>query len=90
MRIVADAQRGAALQDYARRAFNLDREDVEWILEPANFKFLAVERADLNGAAVVVRQSSLFSVRRPIRAPLFGNASEPGRWPAATKSGGRR
>src|SRR6516225_8250566 len=26
--------------------------------------------------------SSLFSLRRPIRALLFGNASEPGRWPA--------
>src|SRR5215813_1577266 len=55
VRIVVDAQRGAVLEDYARRAFNLDREDVEWILEPANFKFLPVERAGLNGAAVVVR-----------------------------------
>jgi hypothetical protein len=54
VRIVVDAQRRAVLEDYARRAFNLDREDVEWILEPANFKFLAVERAGLNGTAVVV------------------------------------
>jgi hypothetical protein len=45
VRIVVDAQRRAVLEDYARRAFNLDREDVEWILEPANFKFLPVERA---------------------------------------------
>src|SRR5262249_32978854 len=55
VRIVVDAQRRAVLEDYPRRAFNLDREDVEWILEPANFKFLAIERAGLNGAAVVVR-----------------------------------
>src|SRR5262245_11059127 len=55
VRIVVDAQRGAVLEDYARRAFNLDREDVEWILEPANFKSLPVERAGLNGTAVVVR-----------------------------------
>src|SRR5262245_39282832 len=55
VRIVVDAQRGAVLEDYARGAFNLDREDVEWILEPANFKFLPVERAGLNSAAVVVR-----------------------------------
>src|SRR5262249_2442207 len=55
VRIVADAQRRAILEDHARRAFDLDREQVERILEPADFEFLPVERAGLDGAAVVVR-----------------------------------
>src|SRR5262249_2534261 len=54
VRIVADVQRRAVLEDHARRAFDLDREQVERILEPADFKFLPVERAGLDGAAVVV------------------------------------
>src|SRR5260221_6127733 len=55
VRIVADAQRRAVLEDHARRAFDLDREQIEGVLEPADFKFLPVERARLDGAAVVVR-----------------------------------
>ena len=55
VRIEADAQRRAVLEDHAPRAFDLDREQVEWILEPADFEFLAIERAGLDGAAVVVR-----------------------------------
>ena len=55
MRIEADAQRRAVLEDHAPRAFDLDREQVERILEPADFEFLTVERAGLDGAAVVVR-----------------------------------
>src|SRR5215470_19660346 len=51
VRIVIDAQRRAVLEDYTPRAFNLDCEDVKWILEPANFKFLAIEHAGLNSAA---------------------------------------
>ena len=54
MRIEADAQRRAVLEDHAPRAFDLDREQVGRILEPADFKLLPVERAGLDGAAVVV------------------------------------
>src|SRR5262249_61943803 len=70
VRIVVDAQRGAVLEDYARRAFNLDREDVEWILEPANFKSLPVERAGLNGTAVVVLHAFIRLVS-PTYPPTF-------------------
>ena len=62
VRIVVDAQRRAVLEDHAPRAFNLDREQVEWILEPADFKFLAIERAGLDGAAVVVRHELVLLV----------------------------
>ena len=55
VRIVADAQRRAVLEDHARRAFDLDREQVERILEPTDFESLPVERAGLDGAAIVIR-----------------------------------
>src|SRR6266567_6272829 len=55
MRVVVDAQRRAVFEDDAPRAFNLKGEQIEWILEPADFKFLAIERAGLNSATVVVR-----------------------------------
>ena len=55
VRIVADAHRRAVLEDHAPRAFDLDREQVERILEPADLELLPVERAGLDGAAVVVR-----------------------------------
>ena len=60
--IVVDAQRRAILEDHARRAFDLDREQVERILEPADFKFLAIERAGLDCAAVVVRHQLVLLV----------------------------
>ena len=86
VRIKADAQRRAVLEDHAPRAFELDREQVERIPEPADFKPLPVERAGLDGAAVVVRHELVVSVA----AALFGNATEPGLYPAATRSRGRR
>src|SRR5262245_57889183 len=55
VRIVADAQRRAVLEDDAPRAFKLDREQIEWIFEPADFKFLPIERARVDGAAVIIR-----------------------------------
>ena len=55
VRIEADAQRRAVLEDHAPRAFDLDREQVGRIPEPADFEFLSVERAGLDGTAVVVR-----------------------------------
>src|SRR6266481_998456 len=54
MRVVVDAQRRAVFEDDAARAFNLNGEQIEWILEPADFKFLAIERAGLNSSTVVV------------------------------------
>src|SRR3974390_1020842 len=53
--VVVDAQRSAVLEDDARRTFNLDRDQVGWIPEPADFKLAAVERAGFDGAAIVVR-----------------------------------
>src|SRR3979411_1747964 len=54
VRIVADAQRRAVLEDHACRALDLDRDQVERILDPADLELLAVERPGLDGAAVVV------------------------------------
>ena len=62
VRIVADAQRRAVLEDHARRAFDLDREQVERILEPADLEFLPVERAGLDGAAIVIRHELVVPV----------------------------
>src|SRR4051794_31255332 len=55
VRFVADAQRRAALEDHARRANDLDRDQVERILDPADLELLAVECAGLDGAAVMIR-----------------------------------
>src|SRR5215831_15081184 len=54
VRIIADAQRRAVLEDHARRALDLDHEQIECTLDPADFQFLSVERAGLYGGAVVV------------------------------------
>jgi hypothetical protein len=62
MRVVIDAERSSILEDDARRTLNLYREQVGWILEPADFKFLAIERAGLNGASVVVRDQLPFLI----------------------------
>src|SRR5262245_58605812 len=62
VRIVANAQRRAILEDHARRAFNLDHEQIEWILDPADFEFLPIERVGLDGAAVVIRHDFVVPV----------------------------
>ena len=77
MRVVVDAQRRAVFEDDAPRAFNLKGEQIEWILKPADFKFLAIERAGLNSATVVVRHQLVLLVTAAIRVPLLGNAFEP-------------
>jgi hypothetical protein len=59
VRIEADAQRRAVLEDHAPRAFNLDREQVGRIPEPADFESLTVERAGLDRTAVVIRHQSV-------------------------------
>src|SRR5437660_1779047 len=88
VRIVVDAQRRAVLEDYARRAFNLDREDVEWILEPANFKFLPVEGAGLNGAAVMVRHEFVVLVAATDPRTFVWKCIGP--WPVAGRDQVRR
>ena len=60
--VVVDAQRRAVLENHARRAFHLDCEQVQWILEPADFKLLAIECAGLYGAAVVARLHQLDAI----------------------------
>jgi hypothetical protein len=54
MRVVVNAQRCAILEDNAPGTFYLYREQIGWILEPADFKFLPIKRARLDRAAVVV------------------------------------
>src|SRR3989442_6107346 len=62
VRVVVDSQRRAVLEEDAPRAFNLDGEQIEWIPEPADFKFLAIERAGFDGAAVIVRHELVLLV----------------------------
>src|SRR5262245_62435922 len=88
VRIIVDAQGRAVLEDYARRTFNLNREDVEWILEPADFKFLAVERAGLNGAAVVVWHELVVLVAATDPRPFVWKCIGP--WPVAGRDQVRR
>src|SRR5262249_23622221 len=71
VRIEADAQRRAVFENHAPRAFELDREQVERIPEPADLESLPVERAGLDGAAVVVRHEVVVLVAAAdARAPV--------------------
>src|SRR5262249_34468510 len=54
VRIIAHPQRRAVLEDHARGAFDLDHQQIEWILQPADFEFLPIERAGLDRGAIVV------------------------------------
>src|SRR5215212_2128711 len=54
MAVVVDAQRRAVLEFDARGALNLDRHRFERILDPGDLELLAVERAGLDGAPVVI------------------------------------
>jgi hypothetical protein len=62
MRVVIDAQRRAVFEDDSPRAFNLNGEQIEWILQPADFKLLAIERAGLNSPAVIIRDDLVLLV----------------------------
>jgi len=55
MRIVIDAQDGAVLQPDPRRALDLREQNVDWIVQIANFQVPAIERAIFDLAAVVIR-----------------------------------
>jgi hypothetical protein len=88
MRVVVDAQRRAVFEDDAPRAFNLNGEQIEWILEPADFKFLAIERAGFDGATVVVwhelvllvaAANSCALIWKCIRADLVAGRDQVGR-----------
>src|SRR5262249_60325096 len=78
MRVVVDAQRRAVFEDDAPRAFNLKGEQIEWILKPADFKFLAIERAGLNSATVVVRHQLVLLVTAADPGALFGKCFRAG------------
>src|SRR5215467_416943 len=78
MRVVVDAQRRAVFEDDAPRAFNLKGEQIEWILKPADFKFLAIERAGLNSATVVVRHQLVLLVTAADPCALVGKCFRAG------------
>src|SRR6516164_9793826 len=82
VRVIVDAQRRAVLQDYPSGTLDLNCKQVEWILEPADFKFLAVERAGLDGAAVVIRHELAFSIE-PADPPTLVWKGSGTRLPAA-------
>src|SRR6516165_729048 len=62
VRVIVDAQRRAVLQDYPSGTLNLDCQQVERILEPADLELLAVESAGLDRAAIVVGHELVFFV----------------------------
>src|SRR5262245_1620340 len=78
MRVVVDAQRRAVFEDDAPRAFNLKGEQIEWILEPADFKLMAIERAGLNSATVVVRHQLVLLVTAADPCALVGECFRAG------------
>ena len=80
VRIVVDAQHGAILEPDAARALDLDVEQVDWILQPADFEVPAVKRAILDLGAFVVGHE--FTIRAPAHgSPGVGKAA-PARDPA--------
>src|SRR6266566_7677842 len=77
MRVVVDAKRCAILEDNAPGAFYLHREQVGWILEPADFKFLPIKSARLDRAAVVVWRELALPVEATNPCPLIGKRIGP-------------
>ena len=55
MRIVIDAQDGTVLQPDPRRALDLREQNIDLIVQIEDLNVLAIERAVLDLAAVVVR-----------------------------------
>src|SRR5262245_64463734 len=95
VRFVVDSQRCAILQDDAPRAFNLKGEQIEWILEPADFELLAIERPGLNSATVMVRHELVVFVTaadpcalvwKCLRAGLVAECDQVG-WAAVNRHG---
>src|SRR6516165_4157020 len=62
VRIVVDAKWDPVLEDYPRRALDLDGKGIERILDPANFKLLPVERTGFDRAAIVVRSDLILVI----------------------------
>jgi hypothetical protein len=90
VRVVVDPQRGAVLEDHARRALDLNRQRLERIPEPADFELLAVERACFDGAAIVIGHDLAVLVAASDLRALVGKGVGAGLVPAATRSRGRR
>src|SRR5262249_37629851 len=78
VRIEADAQRRAVLEDDAPGSFELKRQQVERISEPANLKPLPVEGTGLDGAAVVVRDELVVLVAAADAHTLVGKCRRAG------------
>src|SRR5262249_15620375 len=68
--VVVDAQRGAILQDHARRALDLDRQRLERIPEPADLELLTVEHAFLDRGTVVIGNDLVLLVAAPDQGAL--------------------
>src|SRR5262249_17813440 len=62
----------AVFEDHPRRALDLNCERLERIPEPADFELLSVERACLDGAAIVVRHDLAVLVAAPDQRALVG------------------
>src|SRR5262249_36284361 len=75
--IVVEAQRRAIFEDHLRRALDLNRERLEGIPEPADFELLSIERARLDGAAIVVGHDLAVLVAAPDQRPLVGEVAGP-------------
>ena len=71
MGIVIQTKQSAVLQPHPRRPLDFDQHCFERISEPADFEVLSVERAVLNGAAVVVRLDLAFRVEPPYSCTVW-------------------
>src|SRR6185369_3063938 len=60
VRVVVDAQGGAIFKNDTAGSFDLHREHITWIFDPADFELLPIEDAGLNRAAIKVRHELVF------------------------------
>src|SRR3954471_22685668 len=70
MRVVVDAQWRAIFKNDTTGAFDLHREHVNWIFDPADLELPPIESAGLNRAAIVVRHDLVFPVAPANPRPL--------------------
>src|SRR5262249_18319853 len=73
--VVVDAQRRAVFEDHPCRALDLNCERLEGIPDPADFELLSIERACLDGAAIVVRHDLAVFVAAPDQRALVGKGA---------------
>ena len=86
--IVIDPQRRAVLEPDAGRALDLDRQRLERIPDPADLQLLAIERAGLDGGAVVIGHQLVLLVAAIDGGPVGHLAVRPDR-PAVDQQIGR-